>query len=227
MKHVFDKVANRFARSIDGTIESGTYARGKLFVELSQAAFPPRGHVLDFGCGPGRLSVLLGTAGFSVLGVDISHGMIAEAQAIDRLMLPVEFVPISDAHQVLKPAAYDGIVCSSVIEYVADADDLLQGFRRALRQPGSLVISFANRASIYRWYWDRAVCSNPMGEAQHHVWTWAEFRVLLARNGFEPVTRPRFLDWPWEWRRVGKLLSRVPYLGSIGVVVARPVPLPS
>ncbi len=227
MKQVFDEAANRFARSIDGTIQNGSYARGKLFVELSRSAFLPQGDVLDFGCGPGRLSVLLAGAGLRVLGVDISQRMIAEAQSIDPLDLPVRFVPITDTHQLLTPAAYDGIVCSSVIEYVADTDDLLQGFRRALRASGSLVISFANRASVFRWYWDRAACPNPMREAQQHVWTWAEFRDLLARNGFQPVTRPRFLDWPWEWRQGGELLSRVPYLGSIGVVVARPVPSPS
>jgi hypothetical protein len=62
-----------------------------------------------------------------------------------------------------------------------------------------------------------------MRDAQHHAWTWREFRRLLARNGFEPVTGPRYFEWPWDWRTVGRLLDRVPYLGSIGVVVARPL----
>jgi SAM-dependent methyltransferase len=222
MKHVFDEAADRFARSIDGTIQTGGYARGKLFLELSRAAFAPKGHVLDFGCGPGRLSILLAADGFRVVGADISHRMIAEAQSIDRRDMPVEFVSIIEPDEILQPSTYDGIVCSSVIEYVADADGLLQGFRRALRESGSLVISFANRASVYRWYWDRAACPNPMRAAQHHIWTWREFRAILTRNGFEPVTRPRFLEWPWEWRLVGSFLDRVPYLGSVGVVVARP-----
>jgi SAM-dependent methyltransferase len=223
MKQIFDEVANGFARSIDGTIRTGSYARGRLFLELSRSAFLPQGDLLDFGCGPGRLSILLAGAGFRVLGVDISLRMIAEAQSLHRLDLPIRFVPITDTHQMLTPAAYDGIVCSSVIEYVADTDDLLQGFRRALRASGSLLISFANRASVFRWYSERTAHPNPMREAQHHVWTWAEFRALLIRNGFEPVTGPRFFDWPWEWRQGGALLSRVPYVGSIGVVVARPV----
>ncbi len=116
---------------------------------------PGRGYLLDFGCGPGRLSLLLADAGFRVLGVDISHGMIAEARQLDTRGLPIEFLNIDRAEEALAPSTYDGIVCSSVIEYVADADSLLQGFRRSLRNPGALLISFANRASIFRWYWNK------------------------------------------------------------------------
>ena len=223
MKQVFDQVANRFARSIDGTIQAGHYARGDLFVELAQQAFATNGHVLDYGCGPGRLSLLLANEGFRILGVDTSPGMIAEANSLDRRGLPVKFTAIETADEALAAATYDGIVCSSVIEYVADADALLNGFRRSLRDSGALIISFANSGSIFRWYWERRAPPNPMGAAQHHVWTWREFRALLARNGFVTVTKPRFFDWPMGRGAFGKFFDRLPFLGSIGVVVARPV----
>ena len=223
MKHVFDQVASRFARSIDGTMRAGYYARGSQFIGLARHAFPRRGYVLDFGCGPGRLSLLLADAGFRVLGVDISHGMIAEARQLDTRGLPLEFASIDSAEEALLPSTYDGIVCSSVIEYVADADSLLQGFRHSLRKPGALLISFANRASFFRWYWNRIAPPNPMGAAQHHVWTWREFRALLARNGFEPATRPRYFEWPWDARAWGLPFKYTRFLGSVGVVVARPI----
>jgi SAM-dependent methyltransferase len=223
MKHVFDETATRFARSIDGTMRAGHYARGDLFIGLAQRAFQTRGYVLDFGCGPGRLSLLLAKEGFRVLGVDISHGMIAEARQLDTRGLPIEFAMIEHPEQALTPAAYDGIVCSSVIEYVADADSLLQGFRRALRNSGALLISFANRASLFRWYWNKRDPSNPMGAAQHHVWTWREFRALLVRNGFEPITRPRYFEWPLDARALGVAFTYAGFVGSIGAVVARPI----
>jgi 2-polyprenyl-6-hydroxyphenyl methylase / 3-demethylubiquinone-9 3-methyltransferase len=223
MKQVFDQVASRFARSIDGTMRAGHYARGNHFIGLAQHAFPRCGYLLDFGCGPGRLSLLLAQAGFRVVGVDISHGMIAEARQLDTQGLPVEFLTIERAEEALAPAAYDGIVCSSVIEYVADADSLLQGFRRSLRDSGALLISFANRASIFRWYWERVAPPNPMGAAQRHVWTWPEFRAVLARNGFAPATRPRYFEWPWDARALGSPFTYARFLGSIGVVVARPI----
>jgi SAM-dependent methyltransferase len=223
MKHLFDQVASRFARSIDGTMRGGYYARGSHFIALAQRALPGRGYLLDFGCGPGRLSLLLADAGFRVLAVDTSHGMIVEARQLDTRGLPIEFLTIERAEDALAPGTYDGIVCSSVIEYVADADSLLQGFRRSLRNSGALLISFANRASFFRWYWNKVAPPNPMGAAQQHVWTWREFRAVLARNGFAPVTRPRYFEWPWDARARGAPFIYSCFLGSIGVVVARPV----
>jgi SAM-dependent methyltransferase len=223
MKHLFDQVASRFARSIDGTMRAGYYARGSHFIALAQRALPGRGYLLDFGCGPGRLSLLLADAGFRVLAVDTSHGMIVEARQLDTRGLPIEFLKIERAEDALAPGTYDGIVCSSVIEYVADADSLLQGFRRALRNSGALLISFANRASLFRWYWNKRDPSNPMGAAQHHVWTWREFRALLVRNGFEPITRPRYFEWPLDARALGVAFTYAGFVGSIGAVVARPI----
>ena len=223
MKHVFDQVASRFARSIDGTMRAGYYARGNHFTSLAKRVFPRRGYVLDFGCGPGRLSLLLAQSGFRVVAVDISHGMIAEARKLDTRGLPIEFMTIGSAEEALAPGTYDGIVCSSVIEYVADADSLLQGFRCSLRDSGALLISFANRASVFRWYWKKVAPPNPMAAAQHHVWTWREFRAVLARTGFKPATRPLYFEWPWDARLWGSPFKYARFLGSIGVVCARPM----
>jgi SAM-dependent methyltransferase len=223
MKHVFDQTAARFARSIDGTMRAGYYTRGKLFVDCAKAFVPPHGYILDYGCGPGRLSVLLAECGFKVHAVDTSRGMIAEARTLQPRDVSIDFQTIENSQEALPPNTYDGIVCSSVIEYIDDADRLLVEFREALRASGSLMISFANRASVFRWYWNRVSPPNPMGAAQHHVWVWKEFRALLERNGFRTVTQPRYFEWAWDSRPFSRMLERVPQLGSIGVVVAKPM----
>jgi 2-polyprenyl-3-methyl-5-hydroxy-6-metoxy-1,4-benzoquinol methylase len=222
MKQVFDQVASRFTRSIDGSLQAGRYVRGELFVRIARRSISNGGRVLDFGCGPGRLSLLLAKAGYRMLGADSSEAMIAEARALDRGDLDVEFKSIATPAEVLTPATYDAIVCSSVIEYIARPDELLGGFSAALRDRGVLIISFANKSSLYRWYWDRTAPPNPMGAAQYHVWTWRQFRRLLERNGFAATTRPTYFEWPWDWRLWGSLLRRIPFVGSIGVVVAKP-----
>ncbi|MEO8132486.1 MAG: class I SAM-dependent methyltransferase [Betaproteobacteria bacterium] len=225
MKDVFDQTAAQFTKSIDDSIRGGYYVRGKLFVELVTGAVRADGYVLDYGCGPGRLALLLGRAGFRVLGVDTSPAMIAEALALERAGVAVEFETVEGSAAVLQPNAYDAVVCSSVIEYIEDPDELLSGFRRSLCESGALIISFANRSSVLRWAGDRMKPPNPMGPAQHHVWTAREFLELLERNGFAATGGPRFFEWSWHAPHWESLFDHVPFFGSIGVVTARPAKL--
>jgi hypothetical protein len=91
-----------------------------------------------------------------------------------------------------------------------------------MRPPGMLVISFANAASRFRQQWEKENENNPMGPGAHHTWTWPQFKALLERNGFEPVTEPLYYESPWDWRFWGKWFRRSARIGSLGVVAARP-----
>jgi SAM-dependent methyltransferase len=228
LKPLFDEVAEKFAGATDRVIEQNTYLRGKLIVDLAQRWVPARGEVLDYGCGPGRLSVWLARCGFRVRGADISERMIAQARALDSQGLDVSFETIAAAEDVLQPETCDAVLCSSVIEYVPDPDALLQGFRRALRRPGTLIISYANKSSLWRRHWDRAARKeNPMYSPHNHVWHWRGFKSLLVRNGFETVCGPQFFESPWDWRPWGPLCRYVPFVGTLGVLVARPAAMPA
>ena len=224
MSLLFDQVADKFAHGIDDAMHAGNYVRGQLFVGLAKKLVRPGGYVLDYGCGPGRLSLLLAGLGLRVLGADTSEGMIMQARGLDRKALNVAFRTIHEFDEVLTPNTYDGIVCSSVIEYVPNADELLKGFRTALRESGVLVISYANKASLWRQHWSRVESANPMGPAQHHVWDRREFEALLTRNGFHAITRPKFFESPWDDRSWGALFRHSPYVGSLGVLVASASP---
>ena len=224
MSQLFDEVAGKFALDIDSAMHGDNYVRGKLFVDLAQKTIPVGGYVLDYGCGPGRLSLLLARSGFRVRGADTSEGMVAQARTLDRTALSVDFETIEKSDEVLPPNTYDAIVCSSVIEYVPNADELLKGFHRALRKSGVLIISYANKSSLWRQHWNRAAAENPMGPSQHHVWNKQEFEALLTRNEFRIITRPKFFESPsdrWPW---GALFRNSPYAGSLGVIVASASP---
>lgn len=224
MSQLFDEVAGKFAHDIDSAMRGGNYLRGQLFVGLAKKEIPAGGYVLDYGCGPGRLSLLLARLGFRVRGADTSGGMIAQACTLDRKTLNLEFQAIETLDEVLPSDTYDGIVCSSVIEYVPNVDELLRGFRRALRESGVLIISYANKSSLWRQHWNRVEAENPMGAGQHHVWNRREFEALLSRNGFRSVTPPKFFESPWDWRPWGPLFRNSPYVGSLGVLAARSLP---
>jgi SAM-dependent methyltransferase len=218
----FDQIARTFAREVAEAIASGRYVRGDAFGALAARRLRRGAHVLDFGCGPGRLSLLLARAGFQVHGVDPSEGMIEQASRLPREGLALGFQRIPD-HGALATDAYDAVVCSSVIEYVAEPRDLLGGLHRALRPSGILIVSYANRSSFWRWYWRRSAPSNPLSAEQHHVWNWREFRRLLEESGFRALGRPRFFQSPLDRKPLDRLLGGVALGGSLGIVAARRV----
>jgi len=224
MAQLFDQVAGKFAGDIDQAISSGSYVRGTLFVELARNAIAKGSYVLDYGCGPGRLSKLMEQLGLRVRGVDTSPGMIEQARMLIGPGSTLEFGAIDKAIEALPRNTYDAIVCSSVIEYVPDADELLQQFRASLRPGGTLVISFANATSYFRKQWQRQSGDNPMGPGQHHVWHWPEFERLLRTNGFEPTTQPLYYESPWDGRFWGPWFRKSAHVGSLGVLVAKARP---
>lgn len=226
MKTLFNEVAEKFSVDIDSSIDKGNYIRGQLFLGLAEREIPKNGYVLDYGCGPGRLSILLARSGFKIRGVDTSEGMITQAQRLDQHGLNIEFEIIKKFDDVMQPNTYDAVVCSSVIEYVENPDELLQGFHKSLRKSGVIIISYANSSSYWRRKWKKSNTENPMAASQHHVWDWQGFKALLARNGFCAVTKPKFFESPLDNHSWGTLFRGVPFTGSLGVVVARPISSP-
>src|ERR1700675_1323407 len=113
MSLVFDSNAKFFAGEIDKAIEAGCYRRGDLFLQFANRRIPPGSLILDYGCGPGRISLMLARSGFHVLGVDPSQRMIDQAKEQDTQGLRLQF-RVGD-ESVLRSGSYDAIVCSSVI----------------------------------------------------------------------------------------------------------------
>jgi 2-polyprenyl-3-methyl-5-hydroxy-6-metoxy-1,4-benzoquinol methylase len=227
MNELFDEVAEKFARETDHAMRIDGYRRGVLFLEMARNVVPPGGEVLDYGCGPGRLSLMLANDGFKVRGVDISAGMIAQARALQHEGLQLEFETVTDNAASLPEKSCDAIICSSVIEYVVDREALLHSFRRALRDPGVLIISYANRSSLWRRYCNWNIRTNPMYAPHHKAWSWREFRALLARGGFQTVAGPTYFESPLDWKRWGHWFRHSPLAGSLGALTARPVPAKS
>src|SRR6202166_3543070 len=109
---------------------------------------------LDAGCGTGALSRCLAARGCGVLGVDASQEMVGVATQSAQLQNyseRLDFVRITSvAHLALDDASLDGVLCSSVLEYVADPRACLGEFARVLKPGGLLVVSVPNRNSLVR-----------------------------------------------------------------------------
>jgi 2-polyprenyl-3-methyl-5-hydroxy-6-metoxy-1,4-benzoquinol methylase len=211
---VFDINAKLFAADIDKAIESGCYRRGDLFVQFANRTIPPGSLILDYGCGPGRISLMLARSGFQVLGVDPSQRMIDQAKEQDTHGLRIQF-RVGD-ESVLRPSSYDAIVCSSVIEYVREPDKLLHVFRESLRGAGVLIITYNNSRSPCRLY-DRFIGRrSSFADAYQQGWDWRSFRKLLTRNAFGCIVGPKFFEFHW---RIDRFVGWLP-LGILGIVVA-------
>jgi 2-polyprenyl-3-methyl-5-hydroxy-6-metoxy-1,4-benzoquinol methylase len=214
---VFDKTAADFAASVDGHIQSGRYQRGRLFLAAAKSSLSPGSYILDYGCGPGRISALLARSGFRVLGVDPSSAMIDVARSQPLQALRVSFDTCASSPIDDRPAAFDAVVCSSVIEYEPDPVQLLKRFSAALRPSGFLIISFANSRSISRAIFQRR---NLHLDAQKNTWTWSQFRELLQRGGFKPIQDTVYFESALDRVSFLRFLSASQFTGALGLVVA-------
>lgn len=151
---------------------------------------------LDAGCGSGTLTRFLAEAGARVLGVDAAEDMIAMARTLgsqDECKERMRFEHIETiADLPLGDESVDGVLCSSVLEYMTDPHACLAEFARVLHPGGVLVVSVPNRHSLVRraqvgahrvgrllkrhWF--------PFLDFSHNEYTLSGFVTLLKENGF-------------------------------------------
>jgi 2-polyprenyl-3-methyl-5-hydroxy-6-metoxy-1,4-benzoquinol methylase len=166
---------------------------------------------LDAGCGSGTLARYLVEAGARVLGVDAAEEMITKARELASPHVASPDVTSLDTAQHGEPSqqlrfehvatiaklpladqSLDGILCSSVLEYVSDPAACLTEFARVLRPHGLLVVSVANRNSLVR---KTQVGTHRLGRLLRQSWcafldysqneySTASFRALLKQHGF-------------------------------------------
>ena len=192
-----------------------------MFLNAAKSSVPEGGYILDYGCGPGRISALLARNGFRVLGRDPSPGMIAEAKQQSLAGLAAEFQLCSFTPSEMPSETYDGIVCSSVIEYAPEPGEFLRMLHPSLRPNGVLIISFANRLSLFRaWHRLFSRSKDHYLAARKHTWSWREFRDLLGRNGFTSDV-PRYFFSCFDDFGPLRSLSASRFCGGLGLALAK------
>lgn len=203
--------------------------RLQIFEEGLRRTVPPPARVLDFGCGPGIISLALASRGYDVLGVDGSIGMVERAKVeAGRLGSKARFEAMDALSSSALPAEhFDAVVCSSVIEYVEDDEGLLRQLIRALRPGGLLLVSVPHRGSLMGLAEDgvRMIASYTSAQRRRHLkfslrrYAHRPFAERLHSLGLS-VERTIFFECPVPGRP-GVIISRLPLLGTMMLAVAR------
>ena len=138
---------------------------------------------LDAGCGTGTISRWMASKyGCAIEALDGSPAMVADAvrRGTKAQTGSVEHLPYS-------AESLDGIVCSSVLEYVNDPSAVLREFHRVLNPGGVLLISvprvrthllmkLVHFVTMGKWY--------AASRYSKHSFGLKSFATLLRRNAF-------------------------------------------
>ena len=160
--------------------------------------------VLDFGCGTGYGTALLGEVAESVVGMDIAAAAIKWAKETHRNP-KLRFEERADLGRVFPQASFDLVTCFEMIEHV-DHETQLEVIRSisALLKPGGKLIISTPDPQVTASY----------DENPYHIREMTESEFLeLLREGFEHVTILR------QWVRPSVLIG-LRSLPSVGQPVA-------
>jgi ubiquinone/menaquinone biosynthesis C-methylase UbiE len=148
----------QFHEDLASQWESG-YLRGsfksrlELFCAILDRRVAAGERWLDLGCGSGIITRELSRRGAIVTGVDGSPAMLsyAKSRPNPQNAPPITWV-LADIQKLawLDSASCDGILCSSVIEYMPDPSSFLEEISRVLRPGGTLILSIPPRGSVIR-----------------------------------------------------------------------------
>jgi SAM-dependent methyltransferase len=134
----YDAVADAYAKEFFDELSRKPFDRALL--DTFAAAIPPRGEVLDIGCGPGHIARYLSERGVNAAGVDVSPGMVDVAR---RLNPGLEF-SIGDMRAIDHAGATLAAIAAfySIIHIPrTEVPHVLDEFHRVLAEGGLLLMS--------------------------------------------------------------------------------------
>ncbi|SMF60204.1 Methyltransferase domain-containing protein [Tistlia consotensis] len=139
--------------------------------------------VLELGCGPGQAVALLARNlhGGTILGLDQSEAMLAQARAANRAAVAWGRVRLCRARFEALPlasASVDRVLAINVAYFWQDAGAVLGEVRRVLRPGGTLLVYVTDAASMRRWKF-----ADP---ETHRLYDRAALSTLLESGGFRP-----------------------------------------
>jgi len=213
----FDRVAETYGESHGPAAKLLAYRVGILRRLLP----PPRGLLVELGCGPGDHLFALAEGFERALGLDLSPAMIEHAEA-QRLKHPLRdqiafAVDTAEELATLSDGTADALFCVGAFEHILRKDAAVRQVHRVLKRDGSFVCLTLNGG--YLWY---TRLSRWLDHETRHLTSdrflsEVDLRELLVRAAFHIDTFDYWTfiprgDMP---RAVGNLLGGLDYLGRL------------
>ena len=170
---------------------------------LEELQVPPASQILDIGCGTGRHGIALAQRGYQVTGVDLSAGMLAEAQR-SAAAAGVEATWIqgsaTELSSQLPLATFDAVIClcEGAFGLLGTQDDaleqplaILNGVSHTLKPGGRCLFTVLNGFALARRYKQSDVDQgrfDPLTLSEISEWDPGEAEtVYLRERGFVPT----------------------------------------
>lgn len=128
---------------------------------IEELRLPPGSRILDIGCGTGRHAIELARRGYQITGVDISSGMLAEAEkAAGKANVEVVWIH-ADAKKFTSTSLFDAAIClcEGAFCLLATDDDpfehdlsILRNIHAALKPGARFILTALNGCLMIRRY---------------------------------------------------------------------------
>ncbi len=171
---------------------------------LRELSLPEHGHILDMGCGTGRHAIELARRGYRVTGVDISSGMLAEAEKAAReAEVNITWVHADAAKFSSSTDVFDAAIClcEGAFGLLGKDNDpfehdlsILRNIRSVLKPGARLILTVLNGCRMIRKFSQEDVADGrfdpvTMVETSGMEYNTPEGRksVLLRERGYVPT----------------------------------------
>mgnify|MGYP003393461334 FL=1 len=214
------------------------YYRCRTFHSFFATANLEHASILDYGCGSGDITFPMLQAGHRVTGVDIAPGMVRKAtERAEQFGLTerASYHHLDDATLArISSSTFDVVVCSSVLEYVADDHSLLRMLCKVLRDGGYLLVSIPDRRSLYckldRWMhanrrmMPRFVPVEKLGylDIQKHQYDIDAFVKEMESTGFE-LKAKKHNSITLQRGVIMERFSNIPGIGMLAIMMFQKV----
>jgi ubiquinone/menaquinone biosynthesis C-methylase UbiE len=171
----YDKNSEKYANSAEKV-------RPIKFIEQFLSMLPKAPKVLDAGCGSGRDSRILNEKGAKVIGLDISKGLLKEAEKRSK---DIEYVLGDITVMKFLDSSFDGVWSHASLvhfERIEDVEKTLDEYYRILKPGGILHIFTKEQLGDYK----TAIVSDSLSNHDRffRYYSKEELRNLVSQAGF-------------------------------------------